>query len=216
MTILILLAASMALLYLLFFCHRGPSGVKTAVKTLSVAALALAALSGGGPLWLIVALALCALGDLLLSRPGERAFLTGVGAFALGHLAYVALFLSTPGAGMFRLSFGPYPFGIAILCLYGVAMMAALYRRAGDLRFAVMGYVPIILGMGVAAMTVPALGPLAWVLPAALLFMLSDSVLASELFLLPEGHPARRFTPFLVWGAYWLAQLGFTLAYMPV
>ena len=213
---LIFIAACAAVIYLIGFCHRDASWPRTGVKTVSVAALALAAWLAGGPGLLVLALGLCALGDYLLARGDEAGFLAGVGAFAAGHLAYVALFLTTPGAEIGRLSFGMYPFAITVLFLYGVGMMIALYRRAGGLRFAVMGYVPVILSMGVAAMAVPALGPLAWVLPAALFFMISDSVLASELFLLHEGHKLRRITPFVIWSTYWLAQLGFTLAYLPV
>lgn len=208
-------AALAALAYLLAFCHRPSSWSKTWVKTVSVAALALAAAFAGAPVLLVLALALCAAGDYFLSRDSEATFLAGVGAFAAGHLAYIALFLATPGAALTHLNSGVYLIAIASFCLYGAVMMALLFHKAGALRFAVMGYVPIIIGMGLAAMTVPQLGPLDWVLPAACLFMLSDSVLAAELFLLPEDHPARRVTPFVIWSSYWLAQLGFTLAYMP-
>lgn len=211
---LIFLSAGAALIYLLAFCYRPVSWSKTCIKTLSVAGLAVVVGMVGGPLLLVAALALCAVGDYLLSRDSEATFLVGVGAFAAGHLAYVALFMTTAGADLGHLKSGLYPYAIAGICLYGVVMMALLFHRAGALRYAVMGYVPVILGMGVAAMAVPALGPLVWVLPAACLFMLSDSVLAAELFLLPEGHPARRITPFIVWSTYWLAQLGFTLAYL--
>lgn len=212
----ILLAALAALIYLLAFCHRPAIWPKTGVKTVSVAALALVALMGGAPWLLWLALALCAVGDYLLSRDSEATFLVGVGAFAAGHLAYIALFLTTLGADVSHMSSGVYLVAITALFLYGAGMMILLYRKAGALRFAVMGYVPIILGMGLAALAVPMLGPLAWVLPAACLFMLSDSVLAAELFLLPDGHRLRRVTPFVVWSTYWLAQLGFTLAYTPL
>lgn len=213
---LITCAAAAALAYLLVYCHRPASWPKTAVKTVSVVALALAVAVSGAPVLLVLALVLCASGDYLLSRDSEPTFLAGVGAFAAGHVAYIALFLTTPGADFVHLKSGAYLSAIAVLFLYGVGMMTLLFHRAGALRFAVVGYVPIIIGMGVAAMTVPALGPLAWVLPAACLFMLSDSVLAAELFLLPEGHPAKRVTPFVIWASYWLAQLGFTLAYLQV
>lgn len=213
MMILPATAALAALIYLTGYCHRPASWPKTLIKTVSVAILALSAWLGTGPVLLAVALTLCALGDYLLARDSEATFLAGVGAFAMGHLAYVALFLTTPGALIQNLSNSPYLYVIVLLCLYGAAMMALLFRKAGDLRFAVMGYVPVILSMGVAALAVPAVGPLVWVLPAAVLFMVSDSILASELFLLPETHPLRRVTPYAVWATYWLAQLGFFLAY---
>src|SRR5688500_2280631 len=38
----------------------------------------------------LLGLVCAAVGDVLLALPGERSFLAGVGAFALGHLAYAA------------------------------------------------------------------------------------------------------------------------------
>ena len=213
MTAFLSIASIAALIYLVAYCHAPSSWPKTGVKTASVACLALAALWAGGPGLLVLALALCAAGDYLLARDTEPTFLAGVGAFAAGHLAYVALFLSTPGAQLAALT-TPIPvLTLTALAIYGLVMMRLLFHKAGDLRFAVMGYVPIILAMGVAALTVPAEGALWLVLPAAFLFMISDSVLAAELFLLPASHPLRRITPFVVWSFYWLAQLGFLMAY---
>ena len=44
---------------------------------------------------------------------------------------------------------------------------------------------------------------------AGLLFILSDMVLAAETFVLKLDHPARRVTPYVIWGTYWGAQVGF-------
>ena len=162
---------------------------------------------------LIAALGLCALGDFLLSRDGEAAFIGGVGAFAAGHLAYVWLFLSTPGAEVTRLG-APWAVASIIgLGMFGVVMMVVLFRNAGDLRFAVLGYVPVILSMAVAAMMVAPEGSLQWVFWAAILFVISDTVLAAEMFLLPAGAALRRVTPFVIWAFYWLAQFGFFFSY---
>ena len=43
--------------------------------------------------------------------------------------------------------------------------------RAGKLRLPVLGYIAIILGMGVAALVLPGQGLLVWVLPSALAFV---------------------------------------------
>ncbi len=207
------IAGIAALIYLLVYCHAPASTLKTVVKTLSVAALVLAAWWGGGPIWLILALSLCAAGDYFLSRDTEATFLAGVGAFALGHLAYVQLFLGTPGTA-FSVLTQPLAFIFVIMLVgYGVGMMTQLFRRAGDLRYAVMVYVPIIIAMGITAFCVPHVGALWLVLPAAILFMISDSVLAAELFLIRDDQPLRRTTPYVIWAFYWLAQLGFYLAY---
>lgn len=201
------IAGGCALYYLAACCHR-PAGLrKSLVKTASVALLALAAALAQGPALLVAALLLCALGDWWLSREGEAAFLAGVAGFAAGHLAYIALFLTRPAADLSR----PAPLAVAALVLFGLVMMGLLYRHAGTLRLAVLAYVPVIVAMGLAAMTLPIEGALALVLPAALLFMASDTILATELFLLSPGHSLRRIAPFAVWALYWLAQLGFVL-----
>lgn len=208
--ILIVTAAILAAVYFFAFCYRDASWPKSIVKTLSVLLLAVAGYLGGAEDLLILALGLSAIGDYLLSRDSEGQFLVGVAAFASAHIAYVALFLTTSGAGLHRLSKTDL-FIVAGLVLFGLFMMSALYRKAGDLRIAVCIYVPIILSMGVAALMMP--GGYLGVVVAAFLFMMSDSILASEMFLLREDHPLRRITPFAVWSTYWLAQVGFLLAY---
>lgn len=208
---LVMIAAVLALAYFLWFCYQPASWTKTVVKTGSVGLLALAAWLASAPLMLVVALALCALGDYFLSRDTEATFLAGVGAFAAGHLAYAWLFHDHPLAETGVLTQGTRLIAIFALAGLGVAMAVILFRKAGRLRWAVMAYIPIILGMAVAAMTLPQLGPLILVLPAALLFVASDFVLSLEMFVLDARHPARRVTPFLVWSWYWLAQFGFFL-----
>ncbi|WP_371228726.1 lysoplasmalogenase [Roseovarius sp. 2305UL8-3] len=206
------LAALLAALYLVWFCFRPSSLLKTCVKTASVLLLVVAAALVNAPVALIVALALCAIGDFFLSLEGERSFLAGVAAFAAGHIAYIVLFISHPASD----SAGVPVWAIAVLFLFAAIMMALLYRHAGSLRFAVLAYVLVIAGMGVAAMSVPSSGALWLALPAALMFMASDTVLATEMFLLRSDHPLRKVTPFIVWALYWLAQLGFLLAFAPL
>jgi hypothetical protein len=65
----------------------------------------------------------------------------------------------------------------------------------------------------VAAAMLPPQGAVLLVLPAALLFILSDFLLALEMFVLPKGAGLARILPFIVWPTYWLAQTGFTLAF---
>ncbi len=208
--IVILTAAILAAVYFFAFCFKGASWPKTIVKTGSVLLLAFAGWLGGAEGLLVAGLILSALGDYLLSRDSEPQFLAGVGAFAAAHVAYVVLFLTTPGAGLAELSANDWKV-VAALMAFGVVMIRLLYQNAGDLRVAVCIYVPIILAMGISALMIP-VGYMG-VVSAAFLFMISDSILASEMFLLRENHPLRRITPFAVWTTYWLAQLGFLLGY---
>ncbi len=138
---LLMVAALCALIYLLKFCHSPASWAKTGVKTGAIAALLMFVVLTDGPVLLIAALGFCGTGDYLLSRDSERAFLAGVGAFAAGHIAYVALFLTTPTARIDVLMTSGNVMIIAALVVYGTIMMRLLFRKAGALRYAVIGYV---------------------------------------------------------------------------
>lgn len=210
-TLLILPALGCALAYL-GLTNRAASPFRSLIKTSAVALLAMIAALNGGPILLIAALALCALGDFALSRPGERAFLLGVAAFAAGHLAYVVLFLGLPEADPARLLEGTRPLLLLALAAVGLGMGRLLAPRAGALKGPVLAYIPIILAMTVSALTLPWAGPLGWVAPAALVFLVSDIILATEVFLLPPGHRARPIAAYAIWTFYWGAQAGFLAA----
>ncbi len=204
---LTLLAAILALVYLIGFARAAPSLAKSLIKTGSVALLAVAPLAAGGPGWLVVALLFCALGDWLLADGREGAFMAGVGAFAAGHISYVALFLTRPEADVARI--GDLWWLVLALAILGLVMARTLWAKAGAMRGPVMGYVPVILSMGVAVLALP----LGLMHLAAALFILSDTVLASDLFLLAKNHAARRVTPYVVWLTYWGAQMLFVVAF---
>lgn len=204
-----LIAAALCALSYLWLVDQPQKALRSIVKTAAVALLALAAGLAGAPLLLVLALAACAAGDFCLSRDGERFFMAGVGAFALGHLGYIILFLIHPDSAPMRLLQMPCLILALALIGVGIGMSYVLAPRAGALKRPVFAYIPIILGMGLAALSLPGQGALIWLMPAALVFILSDIVLATEIFVLPPNHPARRYTPYVVWVTYWSAQLGF-------
>lgn len=205
------IAAVSALGYL-GFTAREASALRSLLKTGSVLLLALAAWSAAAPIWLVLGLALCGLGDFCLSRDGETAFMGGVAAFAAGHLAYVVLFFGDASSVPAQIWAWPQVLlTTAILALGGI-MIRVLAPRAGALKLPVTGYIPIILAMGIAALSLTDAG-LIWVLPAALAFMASDVVLAFETFVLAEDHPWRRYTPYVIWPLYSGAQAGFYLSF---
>lgn len=137
----------------------------------------------------------------------------GVAAFAAGHLAYIGLFLTHSLSDTGRIVQAPQLWIAAGFVVLGVIMARVLAPRAGALKGAVLGYIPIILGMGIAVLALPGQGALVWALPAALAFVVSDLVLAIEKFVLPEAHPLARATPFVIWPLYWGAQAGFFAAF---
>jgi len=194
-------AAALAALFWVRFALAPASWPKSAVKTGSVALLAVAALGAGAP-WVALALALGAAGDFSLSRPGRRWFLAGMAAVAAGHLAYAGLLL---GLGPPRLHVAP----MVALVVFGLVMGALLWRPTGALRGPVLAYVAVIVAMGLAALGLPA-GQGGRIVPAVLLFILSDSLLAAELFWARDPG-LRRGLGLAVWPCYWLAQLGLLL-----
>lgn len=192
----VLVAVAAALAQGLVYCARPPSLTRSVIKTAAVAGLALAGLLFTVPGMIVLGLALGALGDWFLSRPSSRAFLAGMGAFAAGHLAYVAAFIEF-GAG-------PPPV-LAALILLVLAGSTELWLapRTGALKAPVRGYVGVIVLMALAALGLPARhGELQ---AGAVLFLLSDLVLAVEIFVLADG-PARRAARHLLWAFYWSGQ----------
>src|SRR5690606_6497430 len=189
------LGGALAVVYGARFAGAPPSAAKSTVKTGAVAVLALAALAAGAPGPVALGLALGALGDLFLSRPGTRAFLAGMAAFAAGHLAYAAEFLAPGG--------WPPLLPAAGLLVLALSTEAWLAPRTGALRWPVRGYVAVITLMAFAALTLPEGRGLA--LAGALLFLLSDLLLALDLFVLAEG-PLKQVTARALWAAYWTGQ----------
>jgi uncharacterized membrane protein YhhN len=188
-----------------------PSLARSAAKTLAVAMLAVLAALQGGPLLLVVALALSAVGDAFLSRDGEKAFLGGLASFLVAHIVYIALFLRS-GGGMALLGAEYWRGAIALaLAVFVVVMLAALWRRVGpSLRIPIVCYVVAILAMGMAALTTNSV----WVIGGAVLFMASDGLLATEKFLVAAISPHRAWMRLAVWGLYYAAQLAITLGFL--
>ena len=167
-----------ALIYAAFFCHRGPGRWKTVVKAVPLLAFAGAGVAGfAGPV-IVAALVLSAAGDIALSRDGERAFLVGLVAFALAHVAYAAAF--------FGLSVGAPPL-LPALALVALALSteAWLTPHAGALRGPVRVYVTLITVMGLAALSLPEARALA--LAGAMAFILSDAILAQQRFRMAQA-----------------------------
>ena len=184
---------------------------RSAAKTLAVAMLAVLSALQGGPLLLVAALALSAVGDAFLSRDGEKAFLGGLASFLVSHIVYIALFLRS-GGGLGLLGAEPWRGAIALaLAVFAIVMLAALWRRVGPgLSVPIAIYVVAILAMGMAALTTNS----AWVIGGAVLFMASDGLLATEKFLVAAISPHRAWMRLAVWVLYYAAQLAITLGFL--
>ncbi|WP_027058983.1 lysoplasmalogenase [Mesorhizobium loti] len=188
-----------------------PSLARSAAKTLSVAMLAVLAGLQGGPLLLVVALALSAIGDAFLSRDGDKVFLGGLASFLAAHIVYIALFLRS-GGRLALLGAEPWRGAIALaLAVFVIVMLAALWRRVGPgLRVPIAIYVVAILAMGLSALTTSS----AWVIGGAVLFMASDGLLATEKFLVAAISPHHAWMRLAVWVLYYAAQMAITLGFL--
>jgi uncharacterized membrane protein YhhN len=194
-----------------FTLNMAPTLARSAAKTLAVAMLAMLAFMQGGPLLLVAALALSAVGDAFLSRDGETAFLGGLASFLAAHILYVPLFLQS-GGGLGLLGADAWRGAIALaMAVFGIVMLAALWRRVGPaLRLPIGVCVAAILAVGISALTTSNL----WVIGGAILFMASDGLLAAERFLLAAISPHRVWMRYAVWTLYYAAQLAITLGFL--
>lgn len=194
-----------------FSAGMAPTLGRSAAKTLAVAMLAVLAAMQGGPLLLVAALALSAVGDAFLSRDGEKAFMGGLASFLIAHIVYIALFLRA-GGGLGLLAAEPWRGAILLaMAVFAVVTLAALWRRVGPgLRIPIAVYVVAIMVMGISALTTSS----AWVIGGALLFMASDGLLATDKFLVAAISPHRGWMRLAVWVLYYAAQLAITLGFL--
>lgn len=195
--LIILIAALIGVAYGLVQHRLAEGHFRAVFKTLCVALLAVAAFMAGGPVWLVVGLALCALGDFLLAYEGEAPFLAGLVAFLTGHLAYVALFWQMgSGAPVFT----PLAWAvIGLVVLLSGLMTLRLWPHTGPMRGPVLAYTAVIAAMVISAELF--LG--GWTVRAGVLaFMLSDMVLARGRFLPASDGWVDRASPWLVWFLY--------------
>lgn len=178
------------------------SHVRTALKTISVAALAPLPLLGlgheGAPaaalVCLAVALALGSLGDYFLALKGEaKNFQRGLIAFLIGHFFYMAVML--PRAVQPE---GLQIAGVALLIAMSVGTFNWLAPKLGSYMFPVGVYMGVITLMALAALSTPA--PLAGL--GALLFVFSDAVIAVDKFRQPV-----RFRGPIIWITYYAGQV---------
>ena len=147
---------------------------------------------------LVSGLMACALGDVLLLKPGSgRAFVAGMAAFGLGHLLYAVAFLALGVGwrpGLFLL--------VGALVVVGARQIPA--DIAPSLRLPTRAYMGVIaLMVGTAYGT----GFATWLVLPALAFAVSDMVVARDRF---RGR--RPWHPWAITPLYFGAQLAFALS----
>ncbi len=193
---LLMLGVLAAVLYAAIYCYRGPSKAKTLVKSVPLLSFAGAGLATFAHPLVIGALVLSAIGDIALSRDGNRAFLTGLIGFAAAHLLYVLHFWGLSG----RVSL---TWMALLVLLFAVSTEAWLSPFTDDLRWPVRVYVLLISLMGLTALGLPGL-PLA--VFGAFAFLASDTILAVQLFRMPETSRWQIPASVALWGLYVAGQ----------
>jgi uncharacterized membrane protein YhhN len=165
--------------------------------------------------WVDAGIALSIAGDVALIWPGQTAFLVGLAAFLLAHLAYVMAFA---GVAAWSLHVAV----VAVVALTVTALvLRAIWAGAIGMHAPTVAYGLVISAMVIAASATVgagggvvgvgvgvgsfAQGPLA--AGGAVLFYASDASLALNRFRRPIPHIA-----FWTLGVYWIGQLGIALA----
>lgn len=163
------------------------SAVVVAKPTTLAALIVVSALAGAGDStpgrWLLVGLMLCLVGDVFLLGDGESAFLGGLSAFLLAHLAYVVSFATL---GFSQPAWGLIGLMALIAVLLGTRRVIPAAHGEGGvvLAGAVTAYMVVI-----GAMVVTAWMTGEWLVGVgALTFMVSDAILAVARFVQKARH----------------------------
>lgn len=142
--------------------------------------------------WVVAALGLSAVGDIVLLVPGQ--FILGLLAFLLAHLAYLRVFAHSASMAHIR-----WLIIIVVICgglLGGYLIVPSL---SGQLYVAVVAYMATLGAMAIAATLCKRVHWLA--IPGVLLFMFSDTVLGYSTLVTPVDN-----SDVMVMVSYYLAQ----------
>lgn len=173
-----------------------PSGWSWLFKIIPIALLlqlALTKTNGRVRTLLVLGLVLSAIGDVLLTMSGL--FVQGLVAFLLAQITYTVLFLR-----QFRWQTSRLPWA-ALIVIYGAACTMFIVPAAGDMMVPITAYMIAISVMAIAA------GfrndqQFLWVAMGALIFMISDTLIAVNRFVSPF-----EYSGIAVMTTYYMAQL---------
>ncbi len=182
------------------------------IKALAIGALAVLALRRaadhrwpGGMTLLAAALGFSCLGDVLLALRIEQSFLLGLSAFLLAHITYIIIFARRWRRPL-RPGFGRLAVTAAIL-LFSILFARWLAPGLGTMALPVTIYICAITLMVVSCLW--AGFPTPWAATGAILFMISDSIIAADKF-----RTEIPFSGYLIWATYYLGQVGIAFSYL--
>lgn len=150
------------------------------------------------------ALGFSCLGDIFLDLPGQH-FVQGLVSFLVAHFIYILLFVRNwprplrPGGGQLALT--------AAVLVYSLLLASWLSPSLGKLAGPVMVYICAITVMAASTIFAGFAKPYIWI--GALLFMLSDSMIAAGRFKTPVP-----LSNYLIWATYYLGQYGIAIGFL--
>ncbi len=153
---------------------------------------------------ILLALVFSFLGDVFLQFENRDPvfFMAGLACFFITHLFYIAYFYQIKQSGDAPVK--AYPFTPFIILLYAIGLVYLLYPKLGSLKVPVIAYACVISVMLYMCLCVPyKVGKMSSRLfvSGAVLFVLSDSILAINKFYAPFSA-----APFLIRITYCVAQ----------
>jgi len=150
-------------------------------------------------------------GDVLLEVPGggEVMFMAGLGGFLISLVLYAVVFFATPGKNeIFHSRF----YLLIPVLLYGLGMVLYLWDHLADMRLPVIVYDAAMISMLAGAISrIGKVNRTSYymVLAGAILFIISDSILALNKFVNPVT-----LSTLIIMGTYIAAQWLITTGYI--
>lgn len=150
------------------------------------------------------ALTFSCLGDIFLDLP-EKYFVQGLVSFLVAHFIYILLFVRNwtrplrPGSGQLILA--------AAVLIYSLLLSNWLSPNLGKMAGPVMVYICAITVMTVSTIFAGFSKPYVWI--GAILFMISDSMIAAGRFKMPLPG-----SEYLIWATYYLGQYGIAMGFL--
>lgn len=150
------------------------------------------------------ALGFSCLGDIFLDLPGSY-FVQGLASFLVAHFIYILLFVRN-WLRPLRPTGGQLILGAAVL-VYSLLLSNWLSTDLGKMAGPVMVYICAITVMAVSTILAGFSKPFVWI--GAILFVLSDSMIAAGRFKTPVP-----FSDYLIWATYYLGQYGIAVGFL--
>ena len=199
------LGTGAAAAYGVFFLNRPPSLLRALVKTLFMGAFTAALIAAHAPFPLVAAIAASACGDFFLAFGKKWVLPFGILSFLIAQLLYLVIFIGVWLISGDNSPLWPRYIAMGAVIAAAIGFLVWMAPKLGWMAVAVVPYAVAITAMGAAATWLPWTG---WpAMLGAVSFLVSDFVLAAELFRLPADALARRVTAPIVWWTYAAAQV---------